>query len=67
MRTAIVTRTADDEMLRQCIPELRNPLWLGKTLAGEPFHIERGTLGEVNLIIGGEGSGTPHLAQGHLE
>jgi hypothetical protein len=59
----IVTKTADHEMLRQCIPELGNPLWLGKTVAGEPFHIERATLGAVNLIVGAEGSGTSHLAQ----
>ena len=61
--TVIVTKTADDEMLRQCIPQLRNPLWLGKTVAGEPFHIERAALGAVNLIVGAEGSGTSHIAQ----
>jgi hypothetical protein len=58
-----VTKTADQEMLRQCMPELGNPLWLGKTLAGEPFHIDRAALGTVNLIVGAEGSGTSHLAQ----
>jgi hypothetical protein len=61
--TVIVTKTADREMLRQCIPELGNPLWLGKTVAGELFHIERAALGAVNLIVGAEGSGTSHLAQ----
>jgi Helicase HerA, central domain len=61
--TVIVTKTADHEMLRQCIPALGNPLWLGKTVAGEPFHIERATLGAVNLIVGAEGSETSHLAQ----
>lgn len=61
--TVIVTKTADHEMLRQCIPELGNPLCLGKTMAGEPFHIERAALGAVNLIVGAEGSGTSHLAQ----
>src|SRR6266850_391379 len=61
--TVIVTKTADHEMLRQCIPELGNPLWLGKTVAGELFHIERAALGAVNLIVGAEGSGTSHLAQ----
>jgi hypothetical protein len=50
-------------MLRQCIPDLGNPLWLGKTVAGEPFYIERATLGAVNLIVGTAGSGTSHLAQ----
>jgi uncharacterized protein DUF87 len=61
--TVSVTKTADHEMLRQCIAELGNPLWLGKTVAGEPFHIERAALGAVNLIVGAEGSGTSHLAQ----
>lgn len=61
--TVSVTKTADHEMLRHCIPELGNPLWLGKTVAGEQFHIERAALGAVNLIVGAEGSGTSHLAQ----
>jgi hypothetical protein len=60
---AMVTKTADHEMLRQCIPESGNPLWLGRTLAGEPFHIERAALGMVNLIVGTEGASTSHLAQ----
>ena len=58
-----VTKTADHEMLRQCIPESGNPLWLGKTLTDEPFYIERSALGRVNLIMGSEGSGTAHLVQ----
>jgi hypothetical protein len=32
-------------------------------VSGEPFHIERDALGTLNLIAGGEGSGTVHLAQ----
>jgi hypothetical protein len=63
MRSVIVTRTADHELLRQCIAEAGNPLWLGKTLTGEPFHIERVSLGTVNLIVGAKGSGTSHLAK----
>ena len=61
--TVVVTKTADDEVLRQCIPDLGNPLRLGKTLADEPFHIEQAALGALNLIAGIEGSGTAHLAQ----
>jgi hypothetical protein len=61
--TVTVTKTADDEMLRQCIPDLDDPLRLGRTAAGAPFHIERADLGAVNLIVGTEGSGTSHLAQ----
>jgi hypothetical protein len=63
MRGVSVTRTADHEMLRQCIAASGNPLWLGKTLAGEPFHIERAALGTVNLIVGAKGSATSHLAK----
>jgi hypothetical protein len=61
--TVTVTKTAEDELLRQCIPDLDDPLWLGRTAAGAPFHIERADLGAVNLIVGTEGSGTSHLAQ----
>jgi hypothetical protein len=59
----IVTKTTDYEMLRQCVPESGNPLWLGKTLAGEPLYIERASLEGINLIVGAEGSGTSYLAQ----
>jgi hypothetical protein len=62
-RGALVTKTADHEMLRQCIPELQHPLRLGKTLAGEPFSIDRATLGAVNLIVGAKGEGPSHLAE----
>jgi len=58
-----VTKTADHEVLRHCIPASENPLWLGRTLAGELFHIDRAALGTINLIVGAEGSGTSHLAQ----
>jgi hypothetical protein len=58
-----VTRITDHELLRRCIPESYTPIWLGKTLAGEPFHIEAATLGTVNLIVGAAGSGTASLAQ----
>ncbi len=57
-----VHRTADREMLRQCVPEAGNPLWLGKTPTGEPFHIDKAHLGTINLIVGARGVGTSHLA-----
>jgi uncharacterized protein len=62
-RDVVVTRTTDREMLRHCIPASANPLGLGRTLAGEPFHVERAALGEVNLIVGAKGSETSHLAK----
>jgi hypothetical protein len=63
MHDVIVTRTADHEMLRQCLPESKNPLRLGRTLAGEPLHIEGAGLGGVNLIVGAKGSGAAHLTK----
>jgi hypothetical protein len=63
MRDVVVTRTADHDMLRQCIPTSKNPLTLGKTLEGEPFHIEVADLGGVNLIVGARGGGTSYLAK----
>jgi hypothetical protein len=57
-----VHRTADREMLRQCVPTSGNPLWLGKTSNDEPFHIDQANLGTINLIVGGKGTGTSHLA-----
>lgn len=58
-----VTRVADREVLRRCIPESGHPLWLGKTLTGEPFHIDRVDLGTVNLIVGAKGAGASGLAR----
>jgi hypothetical protein len=58
-----VTTTTDHDMLRHCIPESEHPLWLGKTLAGEPLRLDTTALGAINLIVGAEGSGTSHLVQ----
>ncbi|HEX9870741.1 MAG TPA: hypothetical protein VGC99_19525 [Candidatus Tectomicrobia bacterium] len=57
-----VHRTTDREMLRQCVRESGNPLWLGKTPTGEPFHIDKANLGPMNLIVGAKGAGTSQLA-----
>jgi hypothetical protein len=57
-----VHRTAEREMLRQCVPELGNPLWLGRTPTGEPFHIDKGNLGTTNFIVGAKGAETSQLA-----
>jgi hypothetical protein len=58
-----VTKTADHEVLRQCIPDSAHPLWLGKTLSGEPLHIDPTALGAINLIVGTPGSGISHLVE----
>lgn len=60
---AVVTKTADREVLRHCIPQAGNPLRLGKTLAGEDFSVEGRTLEKINLITGVKGSGPSHLAK----
>jgi uncharacterized protein len=62
-RGVVVTRTADHEMLRHCIPASESPLELGRTLTGEPFQVERADLDAVNLIVGAKGSGTFHLTR----
>ncbi|HSF31068.1 MAG TPA: DUF87 domain-containing protein [Candidatus Tectomicrobia bacterium] len=62
-RDIIVTKTADREMLRRCIPQSEDALGLGRTPAGQPFHVERAALGAVNLIVGAKGSGTSYLAK----
>jgi hypothetical protein len=62
-RGLTVTRTAEHEMLRQCLPGMEHPLRLGKTLASEPFSIDQAALGAVNLIIGTKGPEASHLAR----
>jgi len=58
-----VHKTAYREMLRQCVSESGNPLWLGNTPTGEPFHIDKASLGTINLIVGAKGAGTSYLAR----
>jgi hypothetical protein len=63
MRDVMVFRTADQEMLRQCVPNAGNSVRLGKTLAGDDFDIEGGLLETINLIAGTQGAGASHLAK----
>ena len=63
VRNVMVRRTTDHEMLRQCVPAARNPLRLGRTLAGEDFCIEEALLAKINVIAGTQGAETSRLAQ----
>ncbi|MBI3326375.1 MAG: hypothetical protein HYZ81_06700, partial [Nitrospinae bacterium] len=63
MRDVVAAKTGDQEVFDNCIPNLGNPLRLGKTLAGEEFYIEGRTLEKVNIITGVKGSGKSHLAK----
>ena len=63
MRDIVVFRTADREMLRQCVPNAGNSLRLGKTLAGDDLDVEGGLLETINIIAGTQGAGASHLAK----
>jgi len=63
VRNVVVQRTTDHEMLRQCVPTARNPLRLGRTLAGEDFCVEEALLAKINVIAGAQGVETARLAQ----
>ncbi|MBI3327134.1 MAG: DUF87 domain-containing protein [Nitrospinae bacterium] len=63
MRDVVAGKTSDREVFENCIPDLGNPLRLGRTLAGEEFCIEGRTLEKVNIITGVKGSGKSHLAK----
>ncbi len=63
MRDVMVFRTADQEMLRQCVPNAGNSLWLGKTLAGNNFFVEGRLLETINIIAGTQGAEASHLAK----
>jgi len=53
----------DDEMFRQCVELLGNPLELGYTLRGKPFRVEGRHMEKINIITGVKGSGKSHLAK----
>ncbi len=53
----------DDEMFRQCVELLGNPLELGTTLRGKPFRVEGRHLEKINIITGVKGSGKSYLCK----
>jgi len=53
----------DDEMFRQCVELLGNPLELGYTLRGKPFRVEGRHMEKINIVTGVKGSGKSYLAK----
>lgn len=53
----------DDEMFRQCVEILGNPLELGTTLRGKPFRVEGRHMEKINIVTGVKGSGKSYLCK----
>ncbi len=62
-REVVVERVGDREVLRHCIADLGNRIYLGRTLQGDPFFVEGQALEKVNVVTGAKGSGKSHLAK----
>ncbi len=62
-RDVEVLPVPDDEMFRQCVELLGNPLELGMTLRGKPFRVEGRHLEKINIITGVKGSGKSYLCK----
>ena len=62
-RDVAVTRVTDQELFANSIDDLGNPLHLGETQRGKPFHIEGHYLEKVNVVTGVKGSGKSHLSK----
>ncbi len=53
----------DDEMFRQCVEILGNPLDLGFTLRGKSFRVEGRHMEKINIVTGVKGSGKSYLCK----
>lgn len=62
-RDVEISRVTDQELFTNSIDDLGNPLHLGDTLRGHPFHIEGHYLEKVNVVTGVKGSGKSHLSK----
>lgn len=62
-RDVDVFRTDDQEVFANVTHDLGHRLRLGRTLAGQDFHVEGQDLEKVNVITGVKGSGKSHLAK----
>jgi hypothetical protein len=62
-RDVDVTRVTDQELFANSIHDLGNPLHLGETQRGKPFHIEGHYLEKVNVVTGVKGAGKSHLSK----
>ena len=63
IRDVDITRVSDKELFDNSVADLGNPLTLGQTLRGRPFHIEGHYLEKVNIVTGVKGSGKSHLSK----
>ena len=63
IRDVDITRVSDKELFDNSVADLGNPLTLGQTLRGKPFHIEGHYLEKVNIVTGVKGSGKSHLSK----
>jgi hypothetical protein len=63
IRDVDVTRVSDQELFANSVADLGNPLHMGQTLRGQPFHIEGHYLEKVNIVTGVKGAGKSHLSK----
>jgi hypothetical protein len=62
-RDVEVTRVSDREPFDNSVADLGNPLHIGDTLRGRPFHIEGHYLEKINIVTGVKGAGKSHLSK----
>jgi len=62
-RDVEVFRTDDREVFANATRDMGHRLRLGRTLAGQNFHVEGQDLEKVNVITGVKGSGKSHLSK----
>lgn len=62
-RDVVVSRASDEEVFTNATRSLNHPLYLGETLAGQPFFVEGQELEKVNVVTGVKGSGKSHLSK----
>ena len=63
IRDVNISRVTDQELFDNSVADLGNPLHLGQTLRGKPFHIEGHYLEKVNIVTGVKGAGKSHLSK----
>lgn len=62
-RDVEVARVSDRELFDNSVADLGNPLHIGDTQRGQPFHIEGHYLEKINIVTGVKGAGKSHLSK----
>ena len=62
-RNVEVIKVSDEDVYAHCVPDLGNPLNLGKGLSGNELVIDGRFYEKVNLITSAKGAGKSHLAK----